>query len=337
MNCKNRNSIFVTTSYDSFNKFPKIDAHSHAFFGNSIDTKCWFDYLKKFNIKCTHLMSCSWYNNNIEELQNACKKYNNIEVSFKWWCSIDYTHINSKNFIKNSINYLHKCKENGAIGVGEFIDKGNGDETAVPVSGKGIHINDKRLYKFFEECGKLKMPVAVHVGDPIWCYLHPEDNDGYPNSERWRIDTHNIECGFDELQNQFEEVVKAHPNTIFIGCHFLNLTYDIPRLSKLLDTYSNLYVDCSARMAEIDQTIYSAKEFFNKYQDRIIFGFDMRAHKTVWPGVIRILEGVEEHFYEPSFGYEWAYTGLGLSDNILKKIYSENIDRIINDYDNCLK
>jgi hypothetical protein len=43
----------------------------------------------------------------------------------------------------------------------------------------------------------------------------------------------------------------------------------------------------------------------------------------------RILETLDEHFYAPIFGYHWSYSGLGLSDPVLKKIYRANALKII--------
>lgn len=323
-------SLFVTNKYDyNVGKYPKIDAHSHAFFLSKALTKVWIELMKKYNITKTHVMSWGAYNKSFDDILDKIKDYKEYFVP---WYSIDYSGIRHSDFSQIAVQKLREAKEKGAVGVGEIIDKGNGDLTAVPVSGKGIHVNDPRLFDFFEECGKLKMPVAIHIADPIWMYKESKNNDGFPNSKKYKIDPKKVQCGFEELQRQFEELISKHPNTIFIGCHFVNLMHDLPRLSKLLDTYPNLYVDCAARLGEIDQTLYSTKEFFEKYQDRIIFGFDTLGDDSVWSNNIKILESEEEHFYSSVFGYHWSYTGLGLSESILKKIYIENITRVLNEY-----
>ena len=38
----------------------------------------------------------------------------------------------------------------------------------------------------------------------------------------------------------------------------------------------------------------------------------------------RILETLDEHFYAPSFEYHWSYSGFGLDDTVLKKLYQAN-------------
>jgi hypothetical protein len=44
----------------------------------------------------------------------------------------------------------------------------------------------------------------------------------------------------------------------------------------------------------------------------------------------RILESHDEHFYEiDQFGYHWPLNGLGLSDEILERVYHENAAKLL--------
>lgn len=44
----------------------------------------------------------------------------------------------------------------------------------------------------------------------------------------------------------------------------------------------------------------------------------------------RILESEDEHFYEHGqFGYHWALNGLGLPEEVLRKVYRENALKIL--------
>jgi hypothetical protein len=50
-------------------------------------------------------------------------------------------------------------------------------------------------------------------------------------------------------------------------------------------------------------------------------GFD----KPMYGVTFRILESMDEHFYEfEQFGYHWGLNGFGLSGEILKQVYHEN-------------
>ena len=76
------------------------------------------------------------------------------------------------------------------------------------------------------------------------------------------------------------------------------------------------------------------QKFYDKYQDRLLYGTDMGMEKHFYQVTFRILETLDEHFYETKlFCYHWALSGFGLSDKILKKLYLTNAQKIT-DYEN---
>jgi predicted TIM-barrel fold metal-dependent hydrolase len=136
--------------------------------------------------------------------------------------------------------------------------------------------------------------------------------------------------GFDELIRTLENAVKNNPKTIFIACHFANLNHDLERLARMFDAYPNLYADIAARYAESAPIPRYMKAFYEKYQDRLLYGTDMGYNTDIYRITFRILESEDEHFYETGqFGYHWALNGFGLSDGVLKKVYHGNAERII--------
>jgi predicted TIM-barrel fold metal-dependent hydrolase len=151
------------------------------------------------------------------------------------------------------------------------------------------------------------------------------------NAETWKVDmTVPGIIDFDALIQSLENAVKNNPNTIFIACHFANLNHDIDRLGRLLDKYPNLYSDISARYAESATIPRYMKTFYDKYQDRLVYGTDMSYNTSMYKITFRILESNDEHFYETElFGYHWALNGFGLSKQVLKKLYHDNAVGII--------
>ena len=49
---------------------------------------------------------------------------------------------------------------------------------------------------------------------------------------------------------------------------------DLATVAQWLDTYPNMYADIDARISELGRQPYTARKFFLKYQDRIMFGTD---------------------------------------------------------------
>jgi predicted TIM-barrel fold metal-dependent hydrolase len=84
------------------------------------------------------------------------------------------------------------------------------------------------------------------------------------------------------------------------------------------------------RFLEIAGIPRHAAKFFERYQDRILYGFDMGHHPTRYRQTFRILESADEHYYEDGWRvHHWALSGLALPDAVLKKVYSGNARRIL--------
>ena len=310
-------------------KFPIIDMHSHDYAESTDDIEFWIKSMDSVGVLHTAILHCSWIGRPFEEVVKAYEPYKD---RFRFWCCFDYTDIDTPEGLEASLKQLERYHEMGAVGVGELGDKGEGDLYARPVEGRGIHIDDPRIKPLIEKCGELHMPINIHIGEPIWMYL-PMDktNDGLPNAACWHVDTTNC-LGYYGLINTFENAVRDNPGTIFIACHYLNMTHDFPRLGEMLDKYPNMYVDISARVAEAAHTPRAAREFIIKYQDRVLFGTDNGMYPSMYQNVFRVLETNDEHFYVPDLYYHWAISGFNLPEEVLKKVYHDNAERILTEY-----
>ena len=228
---------------------------------------------------------------------------------------------------------LERCFEIGAKGVGELGDKGSGLFYSKPsLPAIGMHIDDERMQPLLKRCGELNMPISVHVADPYWMYLPMnENNDGLMNAYTWKIDTGKKDLLLhSELIQTLETAVRQNPETTFIACHLANCSHDLNIIGDLLDRYPNLYAEIGARYAELAPIPRRAKAFFEKYQDRILYGTDMGMSPSMYKTTFRILETDDEHFYDHDrFSYHWPLNGLDLSDETLRKLYYENAEKIL--------
>ncbi|MBQ7532040.1 MAG: amidohydrolase family protein [Paludibacteraceae bacterium] len=310
-------------------KFTVIDMHSHDYVESPEQIAEWVKVMDAVGVEHTAIMHCSWIGRPFEEVVEAYAPYKD---RFRFWCCFDYTGIDSEEWPAQGIAALERCKALGATGIGELGDKGEGDTYARPADGKGIHIDDPRVKPLIEKAGELKMPISIHIAEPIWMYLPmDETNDGLPNAACWHVDT--TDCyGYWKLMETFENAVRENPGTLFIACHYLNMTHDWQRLGALLDKYPNMYVDISARVAESAHTPRATREFLIKYQDRVLFGTDNGMEAPMYQGIFRVLETSDEHFYVPEYNYHWALSGFNLPDEVLKKIYHDNAERILTEY-----
>jgi predicted TIM-barrel fold metal-dependent hydrolase len=308
--------------------FPVIDMHSHDYAATDADVDQWVKNMDLCGIEKTIILSCATGS----KFDSIVHKYARYKHRFEIWCGFDYTGYDKQGFGPAAVKELERCYRMGARGVGEEGDKGLGLYYSEPVKAFGMHFDDPRMKSLFEKCAELHMPVNIHVADPIWMYEKLDStNDGLMNAETWKVDmTVPGIIDFDALIQSLENAVKNNPNTIFIACHFANLNHDIDRLGRLLDKYPNLYSDISARYAESATIPRYMKTFYDKYQDRLVYGTDMSYNTSMYKITFRILESNDEHFYETElFGYHWALNGFGLSKQVLKKLYHDNAVGII--------
>jgi predicted TIM-barrel fold metal-dependent hydrolase len=212
--------------------------------------------------------------------------------------------------------------------------------------GNLINCDDQRLFPIWEEAGRLKMPVLIHQADPAG-FFEPAtpENEHYESLRKypsWSFADPEFPRKI-ELLKRRDELVRQHPNTTFILPHFGNYAENIKYVSDLLTENSNVYIDFSARIDELGRQPYSSREFFLKHQERIVFGTDMPANiessVEMYRTYFRFLETFDESFYSPDYDgtfeqARWPICGIGLPKEVLKKIYSENILRIIPSLEN---
>jgi predicted TIM-barrel fold metal-dependent hydrolase len=307
-------------------KYPIIDLHSHPYAETPEQIAQWVNNMNEVGVEKTIILSHE-VGAKFDSIYAAYAKY---PGRFEVWCGFDYSGYDRPGFGPAAVTELERCVKVGAKGVGELGDKGKG-LVYCPTKAYGMHPDDPRMDLLFEKCAELHLPVSLHIADPIWMY-QPMDstNDGLMNAVEWRLDNKPDIVGHAGMIEIFERTLQRHPKMIFIACHFMNLSYDLNRLGELLDKYPNLYADISARYAETAPIPRFVSNFYEKYQDRLVYGTDMGFDKDMYHITFRILESNDEHFYETDqFGYHWALNGFGLSDKILKKLYRDNALKIL--------
>ena len=226
--------------------------------------------------------------------------------------------------------------KNGANGLKVFKNLGF---SVNDVSGKRVTVDDPRLDPIWEKCADLKIPVLIHTADPKsfwdpldeknerWLELvtHPERKRGPDNPVPWEV-----------LIEEQHRMFKKHPRTTFIAAHFGWYPNDLGKLGKLLDDMPNVNVEFGAVIAELGRQPRMASQFFEKYQDRIMFGKDSWAPEE-YATYFRVLETDDEYFpYHKKYHAFWRMYGMGLPDEILKKVYYKNALRIIPNIDKSL-
>jgi len=309
--------------------FPIIDMHSHNYAVSEAELDNWVETMNKLGIEKTIILTMQTG----KGFDSVVALYSKYPQKFELWCGLDYTGYNTdKNWTKNTIKELERCHKLGAKGVGELGDKGEGEVYSKPTPAYGLHADDPQLVPIWSKCAELGMPVNIHIAEPIWMYEKMDStNDGLMNAYSWRIDlTKKGILNHGELIQTLENTLRNNPKTTFIACHFANCCYDLEILGNLLDKYPNLWTDNAARYAETAPIPKFVNSFYQKYQDRILYGTDMGMDEDMYKITFRILETNDEHFYETEqFNYHWPLYGFGLDKEVLEKIYRSNALQVL--------
>jgi predicted TIM-barrel fold metal-dependent hydrolase len=304
--------------------FPVIDMHSHDYAESAAELEQWAGTTEELGIEKTVILT----GQTGEGFDSLVAKYGAYTDRFELWCGIDFTGYEAgEEWVEHAVGEIERCHALGAKGIGEMTDKGLGILNSKPARAYGLHFDDPVLQPIWQKCAQLGMPVNVHLADPMWMY-EPMDstNDGLMNAYHWKIDlTREGILDHGELMQTLENLIRDNPGTTFIACHFANCSYDLEILGRLLDAYPNLWADISARYAETATIPRYMASFYNQYQDRLLYGTDMGMDEEMYRVTFRILETLDEHFYETEmFGYHWALNGFGLPKGVLSKLYREN-------------
>jgi predicted TIM-barrel fold metal-dependent hydrolase len=307
-------------------KFPIIDMHSHPYAKTPEQIAEWVRTMDEVGVEKTTILTMATG----AEFDGINRNYSKYPERFELWCGFDFTGFNQPGFGPGAVRELERCRQAGARGVGEIHDKGKGLRSGKS-NAQGMHPDDPRMDALFEKTAELGMPISLHVADPIWMYQKMDKtNGGLMNAYAWRLDNQPNIVGLPGMIEILERTVQRHSKTTFVACHFANLDYDLARLGDLFERNPNLYADISARYAETAPIPRFASQFYAKHADRLVYGTDMGFDKPMYRTTFRILETLDEHFYEiDQFGYHWSLNGFGLPDSILEQVYHNNAAKLL--------
>lgn len=214
------------------------------------------------------------------------------------------------------------------------------------IDGPLVKVDDRRFDPMWEACAALDIPVAIHVSDPEAFFLAVD-----PTNERYEELHAHPDWSFHgkdfpgnrELLEARNRVFARHPRTTFVTLHLGNDAEDLGFVGECLDRFPNMHVDMAARIGELGRQPRTARKFFDKHQDRILFATDAVPHGDELPQQVfgealyeiyfRFLETEDEYFdYAPAPvppQGRWRIYGLGLPEPILKKVYRDNSARLL--------
>jgi predicted TIM-barrel fold metal-dependent hydrolase len=218
----------------------------------------------------------------------------------------------------------------GALGVGE-IGKNFGLSVR-RTDGTRLKLDDPELDPIWATAARLGIPVFIHTADPQE-FFQPIDLA----NERWlelalypdrRLPASRFPS-FEQVMAERDALFRRHPKTTFIAAHLGWHGNDLARLGRMFDQMPNLHTEVGAVLYDVGRQPRMAREFFIRYQDRILFGKDSY-QPDEFPYFWRTFETADEYFdYYRDYHAFWKLYGLALPDDVLRKLYYRNALRIV--------
>jgi len=324
-----KSTLVAPASVKRTAKFPAIDFHGHpggllatteslARLGASLDS---------LNVRLM-IAADNMSGDRLKRVMDTLRASPKMKDRVRVLAGINFSNV-GPGWAEKAIAQLEADVAAGAVGVGE-IGKGLGLSTRKP-DGSRLKLDDPALDPIWEACARLKLPVFIHTGDPPE-FFKPHDL----TNERWlevalfpeRRYPPEQYPSFEQLVVERNNLFRKHPKTTFVTAHMGWHANDLGLLGKLMTEMPNVYTEVGAVLYDIGRQPRLARDFFVKFQDRILFGKDS-FQPDEYPYYWRVFETRDDYFdYYRDYHAFWKLYGIDLPDEILKKVYYQNALRL---------
>ncbi len=302
-------------------KYPVVDSHNHTTItANNIEQM--IKEMDALNLRV--LINLSGGNAAAVQQKVEFIRSSKHPDRFRVFANVNWNNADAPGWGEKAAADLEQAIRNGAIGL--KIAKNLGLD-ARKTDGSRLQVDDPILKPIWDVCARLNVPVIIHTAEPQE-FFSPLDM----KNERWlelalfpdRRNNGPNDPSFEQLVGERDRMYSANPKTRYIGAHFNWYGNDLARAARQLDARPNLVLEVGAVLYDFARQPRASREFFIKYQDRILFGKDAY-EATEFPYWWRVFETNDEYFdYYRDYHAFWKLYGMGLPDAVLKKLYYQN-------------
>lgn len=322
-------------------KFPVIDAHSH--WGRLLgementghpfdlyDTKDAVERIKSYGVKRI-VNADGVYGDEYLRMMDKLKDAGDFIVNYGW---VDVSRFEEPDFERYVYRTIRDHAANGIKGlkfwkiIGLKIRDHNG---------RFLRPDDKRLQCIWQTAAEFHLPVLFHMSD-LHAFFKPIDErneyiDTFREHPEWSFSGPEF-YSWQELKDMEVNVLAQNPQTTFMLAHVASNAENLAQVGQWMDTFPNMYVDIADRLNELGRQPYTARNFFLRHADRIIFGTDLLPNDVErYPLYWEYLETYDEYFpYRTKRGVslgDWNIYGIHLPDDVLEQVYYKNAERVL--------
>lgn len=324
--------------FGAFTALEPIDTHAHAF----APDPAFYDLLRKLHLHLVDIAVATKDDPSFPRLEgkiDALKAFVKASKGQAVLCTtFDPFQFSSANFAQDAIRQLDRDFAWGAVAV--KIWKNIGMELKDP-SGRFVMPDDPRLEPIYQDIAAKGKTLIAHLAEPDSCWQPPNKNSPdfsyYNEHPEWYMYKQPDHPRKITIIQARDHMLEENPNLRVVGAHLGSLETNLDEIGRRFDRYPNFAVDVAARTVYLTmQPREKTRQFFIKYQDRILYGTDLELFARE-----NILSA--ERTWEKQYATDWAFfssdqvveyegrkvQGLALPQPVLRKLYHDNALRWI--------
>src|SRR5450631_70245 len=212
--------------------------------------------------------------------------------------------------------------------------------------GRLIMIDDPKFGPVFAFIRERNRVLIGHEGEPHNCWLAIADmtvngdKEYFREHPQYHMFLHPELPSYEAQMAARDRMLAKNPHLKFMGAHMASLEWSVDKLAAFLHRYPDAVVELAARMGQVqcqsNQSRPKVRQFFIRYQDRLLYGTDLTQEPGADPQALRR----EAH---DTWARDWQYLstdstfrvpdldvpvrGLALPKTVVQKIYRSNAER----------
>ena len=326
-------------SADDFVRVEKFDSHIHL----NTEQTYFMEQAAKDNLRFLVIVDDRPFGISMQDQEKIVRKQlKAFPDRIAYATTFSVKNFDDDTWQEETIAYLKEAFEQGAIAVKVWKNIGMDLRDK---EGKFVMIDDPRFDPILDYLESNNIPLIGHLGEPRECWLPLEDmvlHKGYYSAHpEYHMYLHPEFPSYEDQINARDHMLEKHPKLKFIGAHLGSLEWSLEELAKRLDRFPNMAVDL-ARMSDLNLHALNngeaTRNFFIKYQDRLLYATDVQVRETDSP------EKMNESTHETRLrhwkffttdeestlpGISGSYRGLKLPKEVVDKIYYGNAVRLL--------
>ncbi len=345
LDCSNRNTADGDNSSQEvqyytigdFESVEKFDTHIHL----NTEQTYFMDQAAKDNLRFLVIVDDRPFGITMEDQQKIVRKQlKAFPGQIAYATTFSVKNFDSDNWQKETIAYLEESFLNGATAVKVWKNIGMDLRDK---DGRFVMIDDPKFAPIIEHLVSKGIPLIGHLGEPRECWLPLEQmklhRSYYAAHPEYHMYLHPEYPSYEDQINARDNMLEKHPDLKFVGAHLGSLEWNLEELAKRLDKYPNMAVDL-ARMSDLYYHAMkdwdATRNFFIKYQDRLLYATDLQVRETDNPEEMnQRTHQARMHYWkffttDEVFAFpdaDGSYKGLKLPREVVDKIYRKNAEQ----------